>query len=646
MLRFRPRRLAGCPAGLCVLGVAAVLAVVSRGAAGQPLDESPDSSPSAVSWPGVSPLPVVRGQLWRFLKGRSEPPPGWNTIAFGDSTWASGPSGFGYGDGDDATLLGDMQNGYLSVYTRKLFHVPDPAAVAALEMTVDWDDGFVAFVNGQEVARRNLGGGPGTFVPHTAIATDHEASAGVNGGIPEKIAVPRELLLSGINVIAVQGHNSRIDSTDLSLLVELRSVVPPPAPPTNVAPSDRAINVRWSPRLCVSVAEPARAGLLVTFYGREVTAPESRDFTVIALPDTQFYSASLPETYLAQTRWIVENRAERNIAFVTQLGDCVDEAQIESQWINADSAWSLVEDPVTTGLTEGVPFGIAVGNHDQYPAGVPGTLAEQGATTVAYNEWFGTPRFADREYYGGHFGTNNDNHFQLFRAGGMDFLVIHMEFMATDTPLRRAVLDWADDLLKLHRNRRAIISSHYLMEGNGSNAFSNQGAATYEALKDNPNLFLMLCGHLDIAQHRLDVFEGNVVHTLRSDYQRQPNGGNGWLRILTFRPDADILDVETYSPTLGQHLDDPLNRFTLAYDMQGGQPFSALGAATPSGGDRVCLSWPGRRLGRTYEWYAVVSDGAASTAGPRSTFTAGERRRPNRLFPFGRSTGVSGVGAD
>ena len=75
-------------------------------------------------------LPILEGDQWRYFKGTEEPPSDWKEIGFDDSVWLSGPSGFGYGDSDDMTVLSDMQDNYISVYLRKEFTVADPNAVA------------------------------------------------------------------------------------------------------------------------------------------------------------------------------------------------------------------------------------------------------------------------------------------------------------------------------------------------------------------------------------------------------------------------------------------------------------------------------------------------------------------------------------
>jgi hypothetical protein len=119
------------------------------------------------------------------------------------------------------------------------------------------------------------------------------------------------MLVAGTNVIAVQGHNRALDSTDLTLIVELRATNPAPGAPTAPSPADGATGVTINPDLCVSVSDPNEASLSVTFHGREATGASPGPFTIIALPDTQFYSESFPTTYAAQTQWILDNLATR-----------------------------------------------------------------------------------------------------------------------------------------------------------------------------------------------------------------------------------------------------------------------------------------------------------------------------------------------
>jgi len=401
----------------------------------------------------------------------------------------------------------------------------------------------------------------------------------------------------------------------------------PPDQPTLVGPADEAQGVSLNPTLEVNVTDPDADALDVVFYGRQVDGGLTEDFTLIALPDTQFYSCGAacpaqggnPATFTAQTQWILDNLNVLNIEFVTQLGDCTqngDNGGNPVEWEVASNAFGIIEDPVTTLLADGIPFGIAVGNHDQSPIGNP------DGTTTFYNQYFGEAHFAGRAYYGGHHGSNNDNHFELFTGGGVNFIIVHLEY---DTSPDAAVLNWANNLLQTYSDRKAIVSAHYLLDANGS--FGAQGQATYDALKANPNLFLMLCGHNTEEARRSDTFAGNQVHTLLSDYQNRANGGNGWLRILKFNMADNTIDVQTYSPTLDQYEQDASSEFTLTFTGGGfvggfSEIGSDLGVAS---GANASIVWSSvaRSLpaGATFEWYVEVSDGSATTTSPVWTFT-------------------------
>src|SRR6185503_7681676 len=119
------------------------------------------------------------------------------------------PGGFGYGDGDDRTTLADMEGNYTTVYLRRSFDLANPAAVTSLTLSIRYDDGFVLYLNGTEVARRGVTG----TVAFNSRATDHEAdSAEVID-----LTAGRNLLRTGKNVIAAVGVNTSLTSSDMSL---------------------------------------------------------------------------------------------------------------------------------------------------------------------------------------------------------------------------------------------------------------------------------------------------------------------------------------------------------------------------------------------------------------------------------------------
>jgi glucose/arabinose dehydrogenase len=168
---------------------------------------------------------IPAGAEWRYLKGTEAPPAGWNTTGFDDSGWSAGPAGIGYGDGDDATVLDDMEGGYLTVYARHVFQA-SPASIASLVLRIRYDDGFVAYLNGVEAARRGLGA-EGDPVAFDTPSDDHEATGFESIDISSKIP----FLAGGANVLAIEVHNRDLDSSDLSLHPNLQSNVPIPTGP-------------------------------------------------------------------------------------------------------------------------------------------------------------------------------------------------------------------------------------------------------------------------------------------------------------------------------------------------------------------------------------------------------------------------------
>ena len=290
-------------------------------------------------------------------------------------------------------------------------------------------------------------------------------------------------------------------------------------------------------------------------------APE-KDFTVVALPDTQYYSEKYPIIWTAQADWIVANRKKLNIVYVAHLGDITQNGDGKpEEWAIAADALYRLENPTATGLPEGIPYGVVPGNHDHRVG------------TREFDKYFGLEHFAKRSYYGGHFGTDNSSHFDQFSASGLEFIVLYIDF--DFDKLDYAPIDaWADGVLKTNAKRRAIVVSHNLLAVTGS--FDPRGQAIYDSLKGNPNLFLMLCGHNHGEAYRYDSHEGLGVMTCLSDYQRAPEGGGGYLRLYRFSPAENLVRVQTYSPWLKEYKTDPSNQFAFGYLMDG-RPLRGLG---------------------------------------------------------------------
>ncbi len=179
------------------------------------------------------------GDQWYYFVGDSQGPPAdWKQPAFNTDQWPLGASGFGYGDGDDATDIGPPEafdEAPLSVFVRRSFEVSDTSAIEAVYLHIDYDDGFVAYLNGNEAARRNVSGHPPTF--DTPASANHEALMYHNQE-PELFLIDDfdRYIRPGDNILAIQGHNVDRYSSDMSLIpfltLEMTTIPPKPRGPS------------------------------------------------------------------------------------------------------------------------------------------------------------------------------------------------------------------------------------------------------------------------------------------------------------------------------------------------------------------------------------------------------------------------------
>lgn len=158
---------------------------------------------------------ITQGDQWQYWVGAQAPAANWKDSGSVMPSWSSGPSGFGYGDNDDNTQISQTS----SVYIRKVFEIISPQEIVKILFHIDFDDGYVAYLNGKEFSRKNLGL-PGSVLDYNTKATAlHEAEI-YNGGFPENIFVDlNEFPLSkGKNILAVEVHNYTSNSSDLTCI--------------------------------------------------------------------------------------------------------------------------------------------------------------------------------------------------------------------------------------------------------------------------------------------------------------------------------------------------------------------------------------------------------------------------------------------
>lgn len=280
----------------------------------------------------------------------------------------------------------------------------------------------------------------------------------------------------------------------------------------------------------------------------------AQKFVIPVLPDTQGEINYQPAMFTSQMEWLANHRDSLRIPIVLHVGDVVDFNNTD-QYQRASDGFSILDKAK-------VPYAITLGNHDTNAVGensgsaAPGNTNENLRTTSRFNSYFPTGRFTLQK---DRFEKNkSDNATYTFKAGGLNWLVITLEFCP-----RQAVVNWANQVLNHYPNHNVIILTHFFLTPQGQIAQSNAGygdltlQSVYDQLiKKHPNVLLVLSGHVDNTAWRDDTGEkGNHIYQILQDYQFDDNGG-GLIRLLEIDPGAGTISAKMYSPFLKKTLED------------------------------------------------------------------------------------------
>ncbi len=308
----------------------------------------------------------------------------------------------------------------------------------------------------------------------------------------------------------------------------------------------------------------ALAGIVLVFAGVDRVKAEVA-WTMVVVPDTQNYTAvngQLPNLY-TMMQWIVDSKESRNIQLVASQGDITNNRTTE--WANQHDAWGT--------LNGEVPYIVVTGNHDYDPGAVSPTLI---------NDYFKLSDNPLNSMTTERITGRIENSYSVFEpSDGRKMLLFSLEWDASTE-----VLDWANSIAiqPQFSDHTAVLLSHsYLREGNVDpntgadlSSRSSQGVVLWDALVgQNENFELVLNGH-DLDSNDSDPngplttgrqssvgIEGNTVHEIVFNAQQQPNGGNGYMRLMEFMDDGSTVQVRTYSPTLDVWLTNDRNEFQI-----------------------------------------------------------------------------------
>ncbi|MBM3845770.1 MAG: hypothetical protein FJ405_05725 [Verrucomicrobia bacterium] len=252
------------------------------------------SAPSRIK---LLPALVQLGSSWSYMDDGLAQPIDWRDAAFDDSSWSIGWGEFGYGDGDESTVVlfgGNPNVKNITTYFRHAFEVADAGAVNGLSVSLRRDDGAVVYLNGMEVLRSGMPEDVEIF--HETLARDTAGDLAETALLSKR--VDPSLLASGRNVLAVEVHQAALTSSDLSFDLLLR--MNPPSTPSVIAITNPAPGQTYM--------EPANItfGIHAADEDSAIVSVELlENGEVIGLPDLIFPYAIAVQGFAAGTHTIV-----------------------------------------------------------------------------------------------------------------------------------------------------------------------------------------------------------------------------------------------------------------------------------------------------------------------------------------------------
>ncbi len=238
------------------------------------------------------------------------------------------------------------------------------------------------------------------------------------------------------------------------------------------------------------------------------------------MSDTQYYSKDYPDIFRSMTAWL----AEQQPAAVLHTGDVVHNMEDAEQWKTAVGALSLLENRM--------PLLIAAGNHD---------VGHSALSYTAFTTHL-RPFFTPSQYVYGR------GCYEQITVGKREYLLLVIGY-GVDDP----AVDWLNSVATAHPQATVILATHSYLHVDGSR--TTEGERLYQnVVVPNANIRLVLCGHYHGISQRTDELDDNgdglpdrTVYQLLADYQAEPKGGGGYLRLLHLSEDGQV-QVSTYSP--------------------------------------------------------------------------------------------------
>lgn len=266
-------------------------------------------------------------------------------------------------------------------------------------------------------------------------------------------------------------------------------------------------------------------------------ASQGEYFTIVVLPDTQYYNSYFEETFQEQAIWACDcsPQDKLNILFVSHLGDIVHRGNsFIRDWRNAGSGFENLRKC-------GIQHGFLPGNHD--------INRHEDKPYHMFDEFFPVELY--RDAWNGTRDQTLHNNYQLFTdpTTKTDYVFIHLEYYQWLDD-KESVMNWANHVLKTHQDRFALLSTHYA----GDSCSGGIQKHIKHLMHENCNLKFVFGGHVigcgSEKTHSTINKCNETSYVFVSNYQTRSKGGSGWLRYYTFYNDKQKVCANTYSPYL------------------------------------------------------------------------------------------------
>jgi type 1 glutamine amidotransferase len=277
-------------------------------------------------------------------------------------------------------------------------------------------------------------------------------------------------------------------------------------------------------------------------------------FTLAVIPDSQQEVLQPGDGRLGQRlEWLAANQAALNLKMVLHVGDLLNwDTPDHAQYERASTALAVLD-------RAGIPYAVALGNHDTAATTVggsaaPGKVNTNLRNTATFNHYFPTTRF---QALGGTQETGKvDNAYHTFSAGGLDWLVLNLELWPRD-----GAVNWAAEVLRSHPHHNVIVLTHSHLNARSAIEQTQGGYGDNSPqyvfdhlLKEHANVRLVFSGHVGSHGYRKDAgTHGNDIHQFLQCYH--DNSANP-VRLFEIDTRQGTIQTRVFCPSTGHDKND------------------------------------------------------------------------------------------